>query len=657
MRKAVTPRAILIGLAFVIIASALTPFNDFYRQQTYFAGNHLPIGSVFVLLLLALGVNTLLRRIREGLELSPGELLTVWLMVVVTSGIPSSGLCRYLFKDVTTPYYYASTENNWADSFHRFISSDLTPTTDGDNPVITAFFEGVPMPYGEDLAGLERWSHTLRNMPWEAWVRPLAFWSVMILAFYFVMMCLASIMRKQWVERERLQFPLMRLPLQMVDAPGPGQLLNSFFRSRVMWVGFAIAVVAVVSQSFNLFTGGAFPRIPPLIISLSKITGTVEPWKHMQLHYIQIMFSVIGICYLLTTEVSLSLWLFFLLYRASFMVGEAMGYSVELFPDWGRYMQAGSQLVWVGFMLWVARRHLGEVLRSALGRGSGEDTGEALSYRASLFGLIAGLLVLSAWSEVMGARFGIAFAYYLLICVMLVVLTRVVAEGGLLFVQQQSYPIATLSALLGPGFVGAASFVHFSIIQRIFAYDMREVMMPSLSNALKVFGPESGNRRKLFWAFAVAIVIALLVSYASLLLTSYNYGARFLALDDPRTMFDDITRTMERGMERTWKGPVNVGIGGAIMALLLVMRVRFVWWPLHPIGFFMAPTYPMHAIWSSVLIGWLCKYAILRVGGVQTYRKLLPFFLGLILGELVAGGAFIVLGMITGAGGYRVLPG
>ncbi|MBT6147089.1 MAG: hypothetical protein HOH74_16765, partial [Gemmatimonadetes bacterium] len=45
-------------------------------------------------------------------------------------------------------------------------------------------------------------------------------------------------------------------------------------------------------------------------------------------------------------------------------------------------------------------------------------------------------------------------------------------------------------------------------------------------------------------------------------------------------------------------------------------------------------TFPVHNFnWSSLLLAWLLKAVVLHYGGVKTYRALLPFFLGLILGH------------------------
>jgi dsRNA-specific ribonuclease len=55
-------------------------------------------------------------------------------------------------------------------------------------------------------------------------------------------------------------------------------------------------------------------------------------------------------------------------------------------------------------------------------------------------------------------------------------------------------------------------------------------------------------------------------------------------------------------------------------------------------------------------LGWLCKYFILKSGGLRLYRRLRPAFLGMVVGEALIGGIWILIGMITKVG-YRILPG
>ena len=81
-----------------------------------------------------------------------------------------------------------------------------------------------------------------------------------------------------------------------------------------------------------------------------------------------------------------------------------------------------------------------------------------------------------------------------------------------------------------------------------------------------------------------------------------------------------------------------MGLGFAITTFLLVIKTRFLWWPLHPVGYVLgvSPAEIVY-IWVPVLISWLIKFAILRFGGLRAYRNATPFFAGLILGDYSMG--------------------
>ena len=97
--------------------------------------------------------------------------------------------------------------------------------------------------------------------------------------------------------------------------------------------------------------------------------------------------------------------------------------------------------------------------------------------------------------------------------------------------------------------------------------------------------------------------------------------------------------------------------GGIISAFLILMRRSLVWWPLHPLGYIMSQGYfESSRIFFSFFLGWLIKVAILRFGGGGWFKRLRPFFLGLILGEFGTGGLWVVVGFILDKPGPYVFP-
>ena len=79
------------------------------------------------------------------------------------------------------------------------------------------------------------------------------------------------------------------------------------------------------------------------------------------------------------------------------------------------------------------------------------------------------------------------------------------------------------------------------------------------------------------------------------------------------------------------------GVGAAITCLLAYLRLTFLRFPLHPLGYALATTQLMHYFWFSIFLGWLIRLAGLRLGGVRAIRnRLQPYMIGLILGSVVA---------------------
>ena len=96
-----------------------------------------------------------------------------------------------------------------------------------------------------------------------------------------------------------------------------------------------------------------------------------------------------------------------------------------------------------------------------------------------------------------------------------------------------------------------------------------------------------------------------------------------------------------------------IGVGAAITLGLAIAKSRFVWWPFHPIGYALANSYALEYFWCAIFIGWLLKAVIVRYGGAPLYRKSLPFFLGLILGDYVIAALWSLAGWVMGVSTYR----
>ena len=91
-----------------------------------------------------------------------------------------------------------------------------------------------------------------------------------------------------------------------------------------------------------------------------------------------------------------------------------------------------------------------------------------------------------------------------------------------------------------------------------------------------------------------------------------------------------------------------------MMALLIWARHHLLWWPFHPIGYLVSGTWILNSVWFSIFIAWLVKAIVLKLTGPSGYRVARWFFLGMVLGQFVAGGFWAVVDGFTGMTGNRI---
>lgn len=636
-----TLRAIIIGLTLVIVQTAITPYNDYYIQGQEISPNHFPLGSIFVLIILTLVINIILRKTMPKAALTEGELITIWIMMVVSSTTASKGMMGYLFSFLVAPFYFATPENEWADTLHPYLPKWLVVQ---DNQAVWDFYQGDS------------------PVPWAVWAKPLLAWTIFIIVLYFVTVCLSVILRKQWVERERFVFPLVAIPVEMVQQPKSNSILSNFFKNRLMWIGFLIAATLHIINGLHRYLPGV-PLIPTRFNLYTPFTE--KPWRVMrwwpQLRLF-LYFSVIGITYLLTLEVSFSCWFFYLFYKFQYIIIDA--FSLPINP-WisarGQIMSVYVVLVFA--FLYKSRAHLKDILKKTFLEKSKsnriDDSNEPLPYRWAFFGLIFGFLLLGYLCVLAGMSLWVALVVIAAFFIISTALTWMVVNGGLLLIQAPIYPSEYIEIPFGTRKIEANSLALLGF-QRVMMRDWGGILMPHILHGFKAADPVNLNRRKLLSAMALAILFTIGVSYVSSLPLIYEKGGLNLQrgpfIGAPR-YFNHITSLIQYPRDTSWNQVYSMILGFVIISTLLFMRHRFIWWKLHPIGYVMGAVYSSYFLWSSIFIGWLLKYLILKFGGIKQYRNFRPLFMGLILGEYCIIGLWMIIGMFTGVGYRGALPG
>jgi hypothetical protein len=96
-------------------------------------------------------------------------------------------------------------------------------------------------------------------------------------------------------------------------------------------------------------------------------------------------------------------------------------------------------------------------------------------------------------------------------------------------------------------------------------------------------------------------------------------------------------------------GLVAIGAGAAMTILLGVTRLRFWWWPLHPVGYMLSNlAWGMNRHFLQFFIGWVLKSAALRWGGLRLYWRTVPIAVGVIVGDQLDTFTWVIVSMAIG---------
>ncbi len=480
--------------------------------------------------------------------------------------------------------------------------------------------------------------------------------------------CLSAILRKQWVENERFSFPLVKLPTLLAEAPEPGQKLNALLRSPLLWLGFLLVTAIHTTKGLHQI----YPTIPDItMVWHSSDYIQNRPWNAINDVAFFVFPLVIGFSYLLSSEVCLSLWLFYLLFKVEVMVGALYawdpswtGTGFVMGPAFTVYQEVGGAIALFLWTVWAMKAHLRAVWRKAIYNATEiDDSREPLSYRFALFGLAGAYAGMFLWLTLIASMQAIVAAGILLgSLVIFVMLSWLVAQGGLLFVTQAFAPSQILTVIGGTTPFTGTSLLMASLTEHVGWQDSREFMMPPLLNSFKGAAETSLSARSLTRALALSVLFTVILSGAVSIWLPYTHGGGtslnnpWMYVSAPQLSFDWTTSQINQPHPPQIGGILQMLGGAALVVVLFLLRSYIPAFGLHPAGFLVAASYAMYELWFSLFLGWLIKTPIIRYGGMRGYQVALPFFLGLILGDCVNALAWVIVGLATGKG-YQLMPG
>jgi hypothetical protein len=645
----ITVRAWIIGLLLIPILDFWLEYTEIVAQGPDIAAMSLPMAVLFALMVLV-GVNLLVKRFNPRWALTQAELLFIYTMNTIAIYIGGIGMMQFLTPTLVGWKHFQTPQNKW-DSWAHFVQGWAVP-----NPsVVPGYYTGRTTFFApETLLG---------------WAQPIAIWTGFIFTMLFCFYCIAALLRKQWVDRERLIFPIVIIPLEITKDGGSTPL----WTNRLLWLGVGIPVVLESMAAIHFTMIPTFPYFPikPEHSLELETSITSPPWNAIGYTSMAFYPLVIGLTYLLSLDVSFSCWFFYLFTKLQNVGATAFGFRDPGAGPTLAHMPyiaeqgVGAFLGLALFSLNLARPQLAEAWRKAFrGDTSVDDSAEPMSYRTAYIGLFVSFALLVGFTVALGLSLPVALIFWTLLLLMALTFTRIRAEAGLPWGQAPwGLSHGTMVNFGGTEAFTPRELTAFSFT-RWFDSDWRCLGQPAEMEAMKIAdsaSPRPMNPRHLTAAVFVAILVGTLAAWISCLAIYYHYGADNASLDAWRTGqghygFDELQGWLNTPHPPDHGRITASAVGLVIVILLGFLRTRFTWWPLHPIGYAVGSTDTMTWIWFPVLLGWLFKSLILRYGGVKMYRQALPFFIGLVLGDYGISGLWALYFLASGHAGYRTFP-
>jgi len=659
----IRPRAFLLGIVLGLLLCMAVPYNAAFLHNVPLGGGHFPLAPFFIaawLFVLSAGSGWL----RKGRPLLSGsEILLVWVLMVIFSGISYAGLAQTFFTTITAPFYFAEDGFRWAEAMQPLLPGLLYPDAARPGPGLDA----VRTVYNGLDGGFEMsWLQVLGDIPWQVWAGPLLAWAAFVLLCFFIMFCLMALLGKQWVVNERVTFPLLRAPQLMAEALDRQQT-GALFRDRFLLTGLLCAASLQLLNGLHFY----FPQVPEMPTLI--LAGTYFPkyglFSGFHKLRMYIFPAFIGFAFLAPRQVSFSFWFFYLLaglvtgilYVSGLQYPEA-ALGVTFGPEFSRPEEAqtiGAYLIFFLFIIWLARSHLWQqvlLLHRPFGR---RDHDEAWPDRGwPLWGLIIGGLCLIWWCRFFGLPVLAAVLVPMAFFLVLIVASRIIVQGGLPFFTLTAAPADGLTGLFGSGFLGPVGLVVTAVMQKLLFLNLRETLLPTLFHSSKIT-EHARNRGTWLAVLGLALVLAVALSFVTMLALSYKFGVRDMNMDWATSTtiatYENVQRLLDVPAGTNYWMLGFAAIGAVVMTFLVLMYYRVTWWTLHPIGYLTAYSAGMHLLWFCFFLGWLCNHLCLRYGGTGLFNQLRFFFVGLILGDFLLAGIWALVGVFARAG-YNVFP-
>ena len=624
-----------VGWRSIAIGIILIPLNCYwitYIELVQYSAQPTIVSLIFTVvfnILVLIGFNQILKRFLPRFALSQGELLVIYVMLSVASATAGHSMMEILVSTLGHAFWFATPENDWKDLFWRYIPSWLAVS---DKGVLSGYYEG------------DSTLHTKQHL--LGWLTPVMNWFAFLFTLLFVMVCITVIVRKPWTEDEKLAYPIIQLPARMTSA--------GFFTNRLMWIGFGLVA------AFDVINGlhHVFPAIPSVYEKAYRFRFTEKPFSAMGWLRLGIYPFVLGIGFLIPLDLLFSTWFFFWVWKGQQVVGSMMGLEGTGYP-YVNYQGFGAYMGIFFIAIWRGRKYLQNLLGANVRPTSTRD--EPMSPRLLILALVVGVAFLTFFCLKAGMSLWAILVFFGLYFAFSTAVSRMRAELGspmhdLHYTGPERVMVAAVGTRpLGPNNLSMFSFFWF------FTRTFDSHPMPHQLEGFKLASTSGIRSRFMLFAILIALCVGILSQFWALISIPYRLGALHEMSRVPiiygAEPWTQLQKWLAHPLAPDYWALGFTGIGLLFALFLMLMRMKFFWFPFHPAAYAtVCGSWAVNYIWFSLGIVWVLKLLLLKYGGRNAHRKAMPFFLGLILGQFTVGSLWTILGMVFNIPTYGIWP-
>lgn len=634
----VTFRCIIIGLLLIPVNSIWVVLAEIMWYSGEPTTISLFYNVIFILFLLILA-NLAVKRFKPGWALTPPELLVIYSMLAISSALCGHDMLEILVPILSHLHRYAPLEGRFEEIL-PLIPDELVVT---DQEALQSAYIGQESIY--------------RPGNFLPWLRPMAWWFFFTLALCAVMWGMNLILRKQWTENEKLSYPVIQVPMLLTTQT------NALLTNRLFWIGFGIAGSIDLVNGLNALYP-LLPKIPIVHIYNIQQFFPERPWLDMGPGWISFYPFAIGMCFFMPTDLAFSCWFFFIFWKLQRVLASHIGiHGMPGFP-FVEEQTAGGYYAIALMALWVTRHHLKRVGLILLGKSVERETPwEREEVRIAAFLIMCGVGFLLYFCVRAGMSLSIVLVFFGLYFLISLAVTRMRAELG---------PPAHDLHHIGPQlqivkFLGMANmrkayptdmamFGFFNFFNRAY----RGHPMPHGLEAFRIAERLKMDNRRYLIAMGLSIVAGIVCAFWAMLWVFNKYGAAAQAIGPGewfgREAWEEVNRWFTTPQLHQLQPTYAILIGLGFSLILAVLRLNFRWWPFHPVGYAVSGSWSMEQLWLCVFIAWAIKALLLKYGGAKAYTPVVPFFVGLIMGDFMVGSCWNLYGIIMETQVYHFWP-